>query len=136
MRSRYASLLLSEFAYLTNTQTRECTEQSPPGAVETWNAGITWRRLEVLNAEGYEDSAEGTVEFRAHYSECGFEKIHHEHSAFRREGDRWVYSGVIKRRLLSPSAAETSGEVKARRNDPCPCGSGKKYKKCCLAAAS
>jgi uncharacterized protein len=24
--------------------------------------------------------------------------------------------------------AETAG-----RNDPCPCGSGKKYKKCCLA---
>ena len=23
--------------------------------------------------------------------------------------------------------------VNARRNDPCPCGSGKKYKKCCLA---
>lgn len=23
---------------------------------------------------------------------------------------------------------------KIGRNDPCPCGSGKKYKKCCLAA--
>ena len=22
--------------------------------------------------------------------------------------------------------------LKAKRNDPCPCGSGKKYKKCCL----
>ncbi len=22
------------------------------------------------------------------------------------------------------------------RNDPCPCGSGKKYKKCCLIAAA
>ena len=22
--------------------------------------------------------------------------------------------------------------MKAGRNDPCPCGSGKKYKKCCL----
>ncbi len=22
---------------------------------------------------------------------------------------------------------------RAGRNDPCPCGSGKKYKKCCLA---
>ena len=22
---------------------------------------------------------------------------------------------------------------KVGRNDPCPCGSGKKYKKCCLA---
>ena len=21
---------------------------------------------------------------------------------------------------------------KIRRNDPCPCGSGKKYKKCCM----
>ncbi|RYZ84342.1 MAG: DUF1186 domain-containing protein, partial [Proteobacteria bacterium] len=25
--------------------------------------------------------------------------------------------------------------VKIGRNDPCPCGSGKKYKKCCLNAA-
>ena len=24
------------------------------------------------------------------------------------------------------------GNVKLGRNDPCPCGSGKKYKKCCL----
>src|SRR5699024_8088596 len=24
------------------------------------------------------------------------------------------------------------GKVKVGRNDPCPCGSGKKYKKCCL----
>lgn len=23
------------------------------------------------------------------------------------------------------------GETKVGRNDPCPCGSGKKYKKCC-----
>ncbi|MFH1984011.1 MAG: DUF6398 domain-containing protein [Pseudomonadota bacterium] len=26
--------------------------------------------------------------------------------------------------------------MKTGRNDPCPCGSGKKYKKCCLAAAA
>jgi uncharacterized protein len=26
-------------------------------------------------------------------------------------------------------------EVRAGRNDPCPCGSGKKYKKCCGAEA-
>src|SRR5664280_1524612 len=25
--------------------------------------------------------------------------------------------------------------MKTGRNDPCPCGSGKKYKKCCLAEA-
>ena len=26
--------------------------------------------------------------------------------------------------------------TKVGRNDPCPCGSGKKYKKCCLAKES
>jgi uncharacterized protein YecA (UPF0149 family) len=27
---------------------------------------------------------------------------------------------------------EVSGRKKVGRNDPCPCGSGKKYKKCCI----
>nr|WP_225218356.1 SEC-C metal-binding domain-containing protein [Planococcus wigleyi] len=27
----------------------------------------------------------------------------------------------------------TEDSVKVGRNDPCPCGSGKKYKKCCGA---
>jgi HEAT repeat protein len=29
--------------------------------------------------------------------------------------------------------AETASSIKVGRNDPCPCGSGKKYKKCCGA---
>ncbi len=32
--------------------------------------------------------------------------------------------------LLNPVGTETV-EKKPGRNDPCPCGSGKKYKKCC-----
>jgi len=28
---------------------------------------------------------------------------------------------------------ETTGMNKTGRNDPCPCGSGRKYNKCCLA---
>jgi uncharacterized protein YecA (UPF0149 family) len=30
-------------------------------------------------------------------------------------------------------AAEPYGVLKAGRNDPCPCGSGRKYKRCCGA---
>ena len=33
-----------------------------------------------------------------------------------------------------PSQAPTSIEKKPKRNDPCPCGSGKKYKECCGAS--
>lgn len=29
-------------------------------------------------------------------------------------------------------AEDTAAKVKIGRNDPCPCGSGKKYKKCCM----
>jgi len=32
-------------------------------------------------------------------------------------------------KLLEPPAQETP---KIGRNSPCPCGSGKKYKKCCM----
>ena len=31
-----------------------------------------------------------------------------------------------------PSVTVRKTEPSPRRNDPCPCGSGKKYKKCCL----
>lgn len=31
-----------------------------------------------------------------------------------------------------PLTAPARREVRAGRNDPCPCGSGKKYKRCCL----
>ena len=35
-------------------------------------------------------------------------------------------------RALNPTAPVQSEKVS--RNDPCPCGSGKKYKKCCGAS--
>lgn len=42
-----------------------------------------------------------------------------------------LYERLAKRK--SADAAPTrQAEKKAGRNDPCPCGSGKKYKKCCL----
>lgn len=39
-------------------------------------------------------------------------------------------------RVAPRSAPRTASGQKVGRNDPCPCGSGKKYKKCCLLKAS
>ncbi len=33
---------------------------------------------------------------------------------------------------VEPEAKPVTVEPKIGRNEPCPCGSGKKYKKCCL----
>ena len=41
---------------------------------------------------------------------------------------------MARRRSGQPAAAATSSP-KIGRNDPCPCGSGKKYKKCCGSTA-
>ncbi|TYS63338.1 SEC-C domain-containing protein [Bacillus infantis] len=42
-------------------------------------------------------------------------------------------SSMEKKQLKPLPAADkdTNADAKVRRNDPCPCGSGKKYKKCC-----
>ena len=40
-----------------------------------------------------------------------------------------------KRRELQEARMVVRGAAKVGRNDPCPCGSGKKYKKCCGAKA-
>ena len=37
-------------------------------------------------------------------------------------------------KLLNPEHFTVRVEPTAGRNDPCPCGSGTKYKKCCLRA--
>ena len=47
---------------------------------------------------------------------------------------RWLHAYWLERRSESAGgqAPLRREEPKVGRNDPCPCGSGKKYKKCCL----
>jgi uncharacterized protein len=46
---------------------------------------------------------------------------------------REIYTFWLERREhLEPLLKHPNQEVRTGRNDPCPCGSGKKYKKCCL----
>jgi preprotein translocase subunit SecA len=41
--------------------------------------------------------------------------------------------GAMPQRAEAPRIAPVVKDSKVGRNDPCPCGSGKKYKKCCGA---
>ncbi|MGQ9524651.1 MAG: preprotein translocase subunit SecA [Armatimonadota bacterium] len=45
---------------------------------------------------------------------------------------RYVGAGASGSTSDGTKGRVVSGRVKVGRNDPCPCGSGKKYKKCCL----
>jgi SEC-C motif-containing protein len=86
--------------------------------------------MEVVSSErgGPEDDT-GVVEFIARYAIDGAEHKHHERSDFRRIDGRWFFSNGEK----VTSAPIVRAAPKVGRNDPCSCGSGKKFKKCCGA---
>ena len=54
-------------------------------------------------------------------------------SFVRRRAQRWAYHSDRRTdrgpAVLAPAVA--AGRPTVGRNDPCPCGSGKKFKKCC-----
>jgi SEC-C motif-containing protein len=129
MRSRYTAFTRREFDYLENTHASEVKDDFNRTAAESLANEVTWRRLEVRACEAGGPSDEtGTVEFVAHFSRHGQEQMHHELGTFRREDGHWVYVDGRMNPKAPPRQVNKVG-----RNDPCPCGSGKKYKKCCGA---
>lgn len=122
MRSRYSAFVLGNAAYLLNswhpdTAPKELTMETSPG----------WCALEVLTTEGgLENDDTGVVEFKAHYMSQGKSFTMHEVSRFARNEGRWLYVDS------DPQKSQGDRERKVERNEPCPCGSGKKFKKCCL----
>ena len=55
-------------------------------------------------------------------------RLHGLEPVFAENGEEGVRSQESEVRMEEPAAA--AGQ-KVGRNDPCPCGSGKKFKKCC-----
>jgi uncharacterized protein len=68
----------------------------------------------------------------------GFARSYRHFAEARRENADDVYDDVLEDEDLDDDAYYPDTYVrpapKVGRNDPCPCGSGKKYKKCCGAA--
>lgn len=112
MRSRYTAYVLQDVDYLVETQADPDRE-----AVAKWAAEAEFTGLEVRDATPDE------VEFVATWRVGPEVHRHHERSRFERRGGRWIY--------LDGRAPQARPKAAAGRNDPCPCGSGRKYKKCC-----
>lgn len=105
MRSRYCAFVKGDWPYLARTQVAPF---DPPAGVQTW-VGLT-----VHEAKGDE------VEFTARSLDKDREVSLRERSRFRLEHGSWTYVG---------GAPQVTAR-KLGRNEPCPCGSGKKLKAC------
>ncbi|MBA1147311.1 YchJ family protein [Ectothiorhodospiraceae bacterium WFHF3C12] len=119
MRSRYTANVLGDAGHLRRTwDPRTC-----PEALEM-SSGPVWESLEIRHTEAGEPGDDhGVVEFVARFHDGRRAGALHETSRFRRIDGWWVYvDGDIH-----PEPAPIP------RNAPCPCGSGKKYKRCCAS---
>ena len=115
MRSRYAAYVLGRHDYLLATW---CASMRPE---QVGGMGLRWIGLDILACEaGGADDNQGTVRFAAAFVERGKGRRLVETSRFLREGGRWFY-------VDGDCWVEDVG-----RNVPCPCGSGRKFKQCCL----
>jgi SEC-C motif domain protein len=127
MRSRYAAYATQQIDHVVSTHdpvTRKSFDR--PSAV-SWARDAEWLGLEILATEGgTETDTQGMVEFVASYREKGQNQKHHERSRFEKRDGEWFYvdGDMVK------AAPVRRATPKVGRNEPCPCGSGKKFKKC------
>ena len=129
MRARYSAYVNSEIDFIFDSVLPEKQEEDNRAAIEEWAAESTWQNLEIIKTEGgiEEDDVEGKVEFKANYISAGMTNVYHELGDFKKIDGKWYFDeGKLVKEYPSKKI-----ERKVGRNDPCPCGSGKKYKKCC-----
>jgi SEC-C motif-containing protein len=129
MRSRYSAYVKGEVDHIMRSCVKKDGHDIDEDATRRWSEKSRWLGLKILGtSKGTPTDDEGSVDFIATYEMNGLRDEHHEISRFVKKQGQWLYdSGEF-----IPSTI-VRGSPKIGRNDPCPCGSGKKYKKCCGA---
>lgn len=131
MRSRYSAYAKQKISWLLNSLEPTQRADFDEKAVSEWSAQSEWLGLQILRTQGGDQASDtkGFVEFIARFKQDGVARDHHELGEFRKIDNQWYfYDG----RGVKPAPFKHQGPV-IGRNDPCPCGSGKKHKKCCGA---
>lgn len=127
MRSRYTAYVEKELAYLNESLAPEALKDHDEASVKEWAEKAEWLGLEIHDTwAGGDGDEDGIVEFSAKYAIDGEESTHRERSHFRRIDENWRY---VEGAMVS--GPPITKEKKIGRNEKCPCGSDKKYKKCC-----
>jgi len=124
MRSRYSAWALHLIDYIFDTTWPFQKQLLNKEEMEKWSSKIEWIKLvvdETKDGGVYDDL--GMVKFTANYTVLEVDKneIHYETSYFIKQSNVWfyVYPDMYDKPPLS-------------RNEECLCGSGKKFKRCCL----
>lgn len=117
MKSRYSAYALGKGSYLVRTSVKDHRYEADAALIDEFSRNSEWIKLQIVQST--EAAATAMVEFKAYYREKDRVKLHHEKSTFIKVDGEWLYEeGKLFNTVIG-------------RNEPCPCGSGKKYKRCC-----
>ena len=127
MRARYSAYVKHEIDYIIDTcEKSDQVADIDRKATEDWSRNSTWHGLKILSVQPGKEPDSEIVEFEATYTQKGIRDVHHETGLFKKINGEWLYSaGYVKAMTVVREGR------KIGRNEPCPCGSGKKYKNCC-----
>ena len=119
MRSRYTGFVQQHAEHLQSSW----HEKTRPKTLNFDDHPVVWLGLEIDSCRGgLADDSTGTVDFTCSYLENGQLCKLQEVSEFLKEDGLWYYlQGKCK-----------VAKEKIARNTECPCGSGRKFKRCCL----
>ena len=130
LRARYSAFACHRMDYVRDTTHPAQLAQFDAAGAEAWSNQSEWTGLEIRGTEkGGENDDVGYVDFVARYRQGGIPQEHHEFAEFRKKDGKWYFWDAS---FVKPETVRREAP-KVGRNDPCPCGSGKKYKKCCGA---
>jgi len=136
MRSRYSAFARGDVGYIKKTLAPEMHGDFDEDSVKQWAENSKWKGLKIVSTQqGQAADTKGVVQFVATFESDGVLYEHHETSQFRKDGSgQWLFvDGEGEQKRVTTQHVRTGPKV--GRNDPCPCGSGKKFKKCCEASA-
>jgi len=128
MRARYSAYVMKEMEYILTSLHPDHRSDHDEKSSRAWAERAVWHGIEINNkVKGGPTDSEGQVEFTVSFTENGTRHEHHEWSTFKKDNGIWYFETG---KVLPPKQVVRM-EPKTGRNDPCPCGSGKKFKKCC-----
>jgi len=127
MRSRYSAYVKKEIGYILTSLHPDHRADYDENSSRAWAESAEWHGINIVKTVGGSiDDSEGQVEFVVSYTENGLKQEHHELSSFEKKNGIWYF--VTGKTMPKPVSRATP---KTGRNEPCICGSGKKFKKCC-----
>lgn len=125
MRARYSAFVTHAIDFIVSSTHTRTRKEIDLDFVRQWSETSTWRGLEIFETKVVNED-KTLISFEAQFTQNGEDHHHREKSVFEREDGRWRF--VTGDELKNPTVRYET--PKPGRNDPCPCGSGKKYKKC------